>query len=203
MYDELRSVVFLFFLLNPFLVIIYLVDVVAKLETQQFRRVLIRAGCIASAVFCTFAVLGDTIFSDLFQAEFASFQIFGGVVFILIGVQFVFKGPTAIELLRGESSQLAGVIAMPVLIGPGTLSASVMVGERHEPAVACLIVLVAVFLSIALMLGLKSVHDLVRTHRALLIERYVEVAGRITALYVGTVATDMVMQGLRSWVAKF
>ncbi len=190
-------------LLNPFLVIIYLIDVVEKLERRRFVRVLFQASMIASVVFCCFAVLGDVIFSSIFQAQFASFQIFGGVIFLLIGLQFVFRGPTAIELLRGESEHLAGAIAMPVLVGPGTISASVVIGKRHDPITACVAVAIAVLASISVMLLLKSVHDFVRPRRARLIDRYVEIAGRITALYVGTVATEMIMQGVRAWVAMF
>ena len=68
--------------------------------------------------------------------EFVFFQIFGGIVFLLIGLQFVFRGPNAIEILRGEPDYLAGAFAMPVLIGPGTLSASVVVGNRLSPLAA-------------------------------------------------------------------
>ncbi|MGE0592284.1 MAG: MarC family protein [Vicinamibacterales bacterium] len=203
MTDFLQSTGLLFVLLNPFLVIIYLVDVVQKLPREQFRRVLFRAGLIAGAVFCGFALLGDAIFSSLLQADFASFQIFGGIVFLLIGIQFVFQGPTAITILRGESEHIAGAIAMPVLIGPGTISASVVIGQRHEPLLACVAVLLAVVASLCTMAALKSLHDVVRPHRERLIQRYIEVAGRITALFVGTVAIDMLMQGLRAWWDKF
>lgn len=203
MIDFIRSSALLLVLLNPFLVIIYLVDVVQKLQRRQFAFVLSRAGLIAAAVFCCFAILGDIIFARILQAEFASFQIFGGVVFLLIGIQFVFRGPTAIEILRGESQHLTGAIAMPVLIGPGTISASVIVGKRHDPVSACLIVLVAVLTSVVLMLALKAFHDFVRPRREPIVERYVEVAGRVLALYVGTVAVDMIMQGVRAWAAKF
>ena len=203
MTDLLRSTGLLLVLLNPFLVIVYLVDVVQKLEQKQFRRVLIRAGFIAGAVFCCFAIVGDTIFSAVVYAQFASFQIFGGLVFLLIGLQFVFQGPTAIELLRGESDQLAGAIAMPVLIGPGTISASVVIGQRHDPVAACGVVLAAVIISVAIMLLLKSVHDFVRPRREPLIERYIEITGRITALFVGTVSIEMIMRGLRTWAGEF
>jgi len=201
--DFLRSLTLLLVLLNPFLVIIYLVDVVTKLKWIDFARVLVRATIIATIVFCSFAVLGDAIFSSIIQAQFASFQIFGGLIFLLIGIQFVFQGPTAIESLRGESQQLAGAIAMPVLIGPGTISASVVIGKRHPPLTACAAVLVAVTISLVVMLVIKAVHDYVRHRNARLIESYVEIAGRVTALYIGTVATDMIMQGLRSWTQLF
>jgi multiple antibiotic resistance protein len=201
--DFIKSTTLLFMLLNPFLVIVYLVDVVQKLEKGQFRLVLIRAGLIASIVFCCFAVLGDAIFSRFMQVEFASFQIFGGVVFLLIGVQFVFRGPTAIEILRGESEYLGGAIAMPVLIGPGTISASVVIGKRLDPLLACAAVLIAVIACLVTMVLLKSAHDYMRPRRETLVQRYIEVAGRITALFVGSVAVDMIMQGIHTWAEKF
>lgn len=138
MLEFLSAVSILLALLNPFLVIVYLFDVVKTLDRKRFYHVLLVAAAISAAVFSCFALIGDVIFSSLVQAEFASFQIFGGIVFLLIGIHFVFKGPTAVEILHGKSENLAGAIAMPVLIGPGTLSASVVVGKnsiRCLPAV--------------------------------------------------------------------
>ena len=124
-------------------------------------------------------------------------------MFLLIGLQFVFRGPTAIEVLRGESEHLAGAIAMPILIGPGTISASVIIGKRHDALSACGAILAAVVISAVLMVGLMALHDFVRPKKEPLIQRYIEIAGRITALFVGTISVDMIMQGVRSWVYKF
>jgi small neutral amino acid transporter SnatA (MarC family) len=203
MTDLIRSSALLLVLLNPFLLIIYLTDVVQRLDRRQFAHVLVRAGLIATAVFWLFAILGDAVFSDVMQADFASFQIFGGIVFLLIGLQFVFRGPAAIEVLRGKAEHLAGAIAMPVLIGPGTISASIIVGKRHDAIPACGALLAAVVISIVLMIGLKVLHDFVRPKSEPLIDRYVEIAGRITALFVGTISVEMIMQGVTAWAHKF
>lgn len=203
MIDFIKSSTLLLVLLNPFLVIIYLVDVVEKLGFRQFTQVMLRAGLIASVVFSGFAILGDTIFSNILQAQFASFQIFGGVIFLLIGLQFVFRGPKAIEILRGESAHLSGAIAMPILIGPGTISASIVIGQRHEPILACVIILVAIIIAVAMILLLKAVHDYVRPRNEPLVQRYIEVTGRIMALFVGTISVDMIMQGIQTWAGKF
>lgn len=203
MLEAVLSASLLLALLNPFLVIVYLIDVIQKLDKRQFRQVLIRAGLIAAGVFCVFAILGDVVFSRIIQAEFASFQIFGGIIFVLIGLQFVFRGPAAIEMLRGDSQYIAGAIAMPVLIGPGTISASVIIGEHHDPLTACAAIIGAVIVSTLIVYALKSLHDFVRPRREPLIQRYIEIAGRITALYVGTVAIEMIMQGLAVWLEKF
>lgn len=201
--DFLRSTMLLLALLNPFLVIVYLIDALEKLDRKEFTSALVRGGLIAVAVFWCFALLGDAVFSDFIQAEFASFQIFGGVVFLLIGLQFVFRGPSAVAILRGDSKQVAGAIAMPVLIGPGTISASVVIGKRLDPLPACGAVLVALVVSILIMIVLKAVHDVVRPRNEPLVQRYIEVTGRITALYVGTVSIQMIMTGILDWARKF
>lgn len=195
----LQSATLLLVLLNPFLVMIYTLDLVEKLSAERFRSVMFRAALIAISVFAVFAILGDAIFSTVIQAEFASFQIFGGIVFLLIGLQFVFQGPRAIEVLRGESEHIAGAVAMPVLIGPGTISASILAGQRLPPLAACAAIALGVSVSILMILGLKKIHDHVRPRKEPLVQRYIEITGRITALFVGTVAVEMIMRGLISW----
>jgi multiple antibiotic resistance protein len=203
MSEFFKSAALLFVLLNPFLVIIYLTDMVEKMDRRRFARVLLRGSLIAAIVFCCFAVLGDVIFSSIVHAEFASFQIFGGAIFLIIGLRFVFSGSAGIEGLKVESQGLAMAIAMPVMIGPGTISASVVIGKRHEALYACIIIISAVLASVLIMLALKAIHDFVRPRNEPIIRKYIEIAGRIMALYVGTVAVDMIMQGIRTWAEKF
>ena len=202
MTEFIKSVTLLLVLINPFLLIVYLADIVQKLTLKEFRHVLLRASIISSVVFCCFAVLGDAIFVGFLHVKFASFQIFGGIVFLLIGLQFVFRGPTAIEILQGESKHLAGAIAMPVFIGPGSISASVVIGKRHEVLTACGVVVISVLICAVTLILLKKLHDAVVPYREELVKRYIEIAGRVTALIVGTIAIDMIMRGLEAWVGQ-
>ena len=61
----------------------------------------------------------------------------------------------------------------------------------------------AVLLSVLIMIALKASHDFVRPKREPLIQRYIEIAGRITALFVGTVSVQMIMQGIKAWAEQF
>ena len=203
MVEIAKSAALMFVLLNPFLLIIYLTDVVQKLNQTEFNQVLLRASIISSVVFCIFAVLGDAIFVRFMQVEFASFQIFGGIVFFLIGLQFVFRGTSAVEILQGESQHLAGAIAMPVFIGPGTISAAVVIGKKHDPIVACIIVVSMALLCAIVLVLLKKLHDVILPRKEAIVTRYIEIAGRVTALIVGTIAIDMIMRGIRVWIGKF
>ncbi|MAX24652.1 MAG: hypothetical protein CMJ19_09130 [Phycisphaeraceae bacterium] len=195
----IESSILLFMLLNPFLVILYLIEIVKYHDKKTFAINLIKAGLYSSIIFSIFAVVGDVIFRDIIQAQFASFQIFGGVIFLIIGVQFVLKGTNAIEGLRGDMTDVATSIAMPILVGPSTISAAVLMGKKLNPAIAVGAIFGTVFLSIFVMILLKFIHDKIHTRHENLIQKYIEVSGRILALYIGTVSIDMIMRGVSAW----
>ena len=201
--ESLNSAMLLIMLLNPFLVILYLIDIVKKHDLRLFSYNLIRAGLYTAIILSVFAVVGEVAFRELFKANFASFEIFGGIVFLLIGIQFVLKGSDAIDVLRGDSKSVSGAIAMPILIGPGTISASVLMGKRMPVYQAVLVITVTVAFSIAVMILLKCLHDYMKGKRSNIVERYIEVAGRILALYIGTISIDMIVDGIRRWAAIF
>lgn len=186
-------------LLNPFLLVIYLIDLIQELSNRDFLRVMVRAGAISCGVFIIVALAGDAIFTQVLQVKFASFQIFGGIIFLLIGIQFMFTGPEAIRNMRGKPEHVAGAIAMPIMIGPSTVSASILVGGRLPPTLAAAAVVVAVFVTVGILILLKHLHDAARPRNAKLIERYLEIMGRVTALVIGTYSIEMIMQGLRTW----
>lgn len=186
-------------LLNPFLLILYLLDLVRDLEPKQFSRVIIRASLISGVVFVAFTGLGDLVFERVLQAKFASFQVFGGVVFLIIGLRFVFVGNDALHGLRGNPEHLAGAIAMPVMIGPGTIGVSVIAGQRLGTLVGSLSIVLSVVVSAAILIGLKVAYEYVQPRNAGLVERYTEIAGRVAALVVGTFSIEMIFRGVTSW----
>jgi small neutral amino acid transporter SnatA (MarC family) len=162
--------------------------------------VLVRGALISAVVFSIFAWGGDAIFSEYLKVRFASFQVFGGVIFLLIGIRFVFSGAEAMRGVRGQPEHLAGSVAMPFMIGPGTVSASVVLGAQLPVLDAVLIICLVLALSVLLVIAIKLAHDYVKDVNARLIDRYVEVVGRISALLIGTIAVEMLFEGLGTWL---
>ncbi len=187
-------------LLNPFLLIVYLIDVVQSIKMKMFLNILIRAGIISSVVFIIFALGSEFIFNKIMHARFESMQMFGGVILLMIAIHFVFKGNSAIEGLRGKPQYVAGAIAMPIMVGPGTVSISVLIGGDLPACYSCITIISAVFFCILIMILLKLLHDYIRPRREQLVERYIDIIGRITSLIVGTYAVDMFMRGLKAWL---
>lgn len=193
------SILLLVVLLNPFLMSAYLHNMMSDLSARVFFSVLLRAFLISGIVFCLFAVGGDQLFSRVLQVKFASFLVFGGIVFLIIALRYIVSGVKMIEDLRGPPEYLAGSLAMPFLIGPGTVSASVLIGNHLTVPMAFLAIVCAMVISCLFIMLTKLLFDYVKTRNEAIVQRYLEISGRVAALLVGTIAVDMIMRGVELW----
>ena len=198
----LESTSLLIVLLNPFLMSVYLMDLINTLDERMFRATLARGAMIATLVFCGFATGGDAIFSEFLHVRFASFLIFGGVLFLLIGLRFALHGTATLVQLRGAPEHIAGSIAMPFMVGPGTVSASVMAGVRLPIGWALGAIITAMVTIVCGLFVLKNMHTRLKQRNAALLDRYVDVVGRASALLIGTIAIDMILSGVDMWLPR-
>lgn len=198
----LNTATLLFVLLNPFLMAVYLLDLIHELPLAAFRRVLTRATLIAGGAFLVFAATGDALFKDVFQVRFASFLVFGGIIFLVIGLRFVMSGTSAIAQIRGPAEHVAGSIAMPFMVGPGTVSASILAGARMPIWLAALSIASGLVATAGCVLVLKAIYDRVAASRQELVTRYIDITGRVSALLIGTIAVDMILRGMERWIRE-
>jgi small neutral amino acid transporter SnatA (MarC family) len=202
MAEILKAASLLFVLLNPFLMSVYLISLIREQSIKEFTDVITRAHIVSAFAFVLFAVAGDQIFESVFKVRFASFQIFGGIIFLLIGIRSVFGGPTVLIEARGKPEHIAGAVTMPFMIAPGTLSASVLIGATLENIQAIIAVLLAVSGSFASILIFKYFHDSVKKVNESLVNRYVEIMGRVIALFTGTYAIEMIARGIETFIKQ-
>ena len=193
----MKSLALFLVLFNPFLMSIYLLDLIQDLDRRTFVQVLVRASAISGSVFLLFAWGGEAIFTNLLQVSFSAFLIFGGIVILLIALQMMFVGSQASRNLRGgDPAHLSGSVAMPFMIGPGTISASVLAGKTLSMAQAAAVIVLALSLTALMLLVLKNAFDAVKARHAGLLERYIDITGRAAALLTGSIGVQMIMQGL-------
>lgn len=102
--------------------------------------------------------------------------------------------------VRGQPEHVAGSIAMPFTIAPGTVSVSVVIGARLPVLNAAVVILVTLVLTVLLVITIKIAHEYVKERNARIIDRYMEIVGRLPALLIGTIAVEMIFEGLGSWL---
>jgi len=193
------SVVLMLVLFNPLLMIGYLHDVMDKLESRVFTKVISRSFLISGCVFAIFALLGDRFFVSVLQVRFSAFLIFGGVVFLIIAIRYVVFGVQMLGELRGDASHLTGSITMPFMIGPGTISASVLVGLKLPILGAWFAIAIALTISCVMLIVVKFIFNHIRERNERLLQRYLEAIGRASALIIGTIAVEMILKGIDLW----
>ncbi|MGA6878406.1 MarC family protein [Acinetobacter sp. AND/436] len=196
MSESLHAFTLFFSLLNPFLMSIYMLGIIRNSEARVFNRALIQGSLISFVVFIIFAKTGEAFFHDVLHVRFESFQIFGGIIFLVIGYRYVFEGADTIGVMRGAPHHLAGTIAMPFMIGPGTISAAVITGIQLSLWQLVLVIFVTLFLTCSLLILMKYAHDHLQHKHSNYIDLYVDIVGRLAALLIGTIAIDMIVTGV-------
>ncbi|MFV5383782.1 MarC family protein [Acinetobacter junii] len=198
----ISTFILFFSLLNPFLMSIYMIGLIRHTETKVFNKALIQGGLIAYVVFLLFAWGGEAIFNRYLNVRFESFQIFGGLIFLVIGYRYVFQGADTIGEMRGAPEHLAGTVAMPFMIGPGTISAAVVTGMSMSLVEAAIVIALVLILSCSVLIVMKFSHDHLRYSHAKYIDRYFDIVGRLAALLIGTIAVDMIVNGVTRLIDK-
>ena len=192
-----------FSLLNPFLMSIYMMGFIRHSETKAFNKGLVQGSLIAYVVFMLFAWGGEAIFSTYLNVRFESFQIFGGLIFLVIGYRFVFQGADTIgEMRDGVPENLATTIAMPFMIGPGTIGAAVVTGMSLPIGAAAIVIAFTLFVCCSVLIIMKLSHDHLRYSHAKYINHYFDIVGRLSALLIGTIAIDMIVTGVTGLIDK-
>ncbi|MCA9396827.1 MAG: MarC family protein, partial [Candidatus Omnitrophica bacterium] len=125
-----------------------------------------------------------------------------GIIFLLTSIRFTFGGVTGMYDWRGEPEHMAGAVAMPFMIGPATVSASILIGQQMNLAGSLIAITTVLLLTSVIVIYFKYLHDKLEKNHEKLIERYTEVTGRIATLYVGAVSVDMILKGVELWLNK-
>ncbi|MDC4599098.1 MarC family protein [Acinetobacter baumannii] len=198
----ISTFILFFSLLNPFLMSIYMIGLIRHTETRVFNKALIQGSLIAYVVFLLFAWGGEAIFNRYLNVRFESFLIFGGLIFLVIGYRYVFQGADTIGEMRGAPEYLAGTVAMPFMIGPGTISAAVVTGMSMPLLEAAIVIALVLFVSCSVLIAMKFSHDHLRYRHAKYIDRYFDIVGRLASLLIGTIAVDMIVNGVTRLIDK-
>ncbi len=193
----IHSVTGFLVILNPFALCLYLGGLIDELDTRTFAKVLARAGLISFGVFIIFAMGGEAILEDVLGLQAGALRVFGGLIFLVIAYNYTTRGYHATEMLRGSVEQLPSAIAMPFMIGAGTITQSILIGKAHPHLTGIGVLAMGVAVAILVVLAFKLFRDRLRGAREHLFERYVNILARINGLLIGAVSISMIVTGIQ------
>ncbi len=126
----------IFFLVDPFAALPTFLAVTAGQDDSKRRKTARKASLTAFVVLTTFAVAGSFIFK-MFGITLPAFEIAGGVILLLIGLDMLEAKRSPTQESSGETAEAAskddvGIVPLgiPMLAGPGAItSVMVLVGQ--------------------------------------------------------------------------
>jgi multiple antibiotic resistance protein len=194
----LKAIIGFLVLLNPFALYVYLQPVSRELATRTFMKVLIRASLMSLAIFTFFAYSGDYIFSEIIQIRFEAFRIFGGVVFFIIAVMYIVHGRKALIEMREDLHDLASEIALPFMVGAGTISYSVIIGHKFLMLKASLMLLSVMVINAACIYALIFLRTLLAPKMKIAFDKTMGMSMRLIGFFVGAIGVDMIITGINN-----
>ena len=128
----------IFFLVDPFAALPTFLAVTAGADAARRRKMAWKASVTALVVLSAFAVAGQYIFR-MFGITLPAFEIAGGVILLLIGLDMLEAKRSPTQESREEAAEAAlkedaGIVPLgiPMLAGPGSItSVMVLVGQAQ------------------------------------------------------------------------
>lgn len=189
----------IFFLVDPFAAIPAFLVITADAGEREHRRLALKAALTCFIVLSAFALMGSLIFR-FFGITLPAFQIAGGIILILMGLEMLQARRSAThetpgETAEGASKEDAGIIPLgiPMLAGPGAIS-TVMVLMGPSPSWWKMeVVLIAITItSIASFLILAAAERVGK----FLGETGIRILMRLMGLLLTAIAVQFIVNGL-------
>lgn len=197
----IAAIVSFLVMLNPFALFLYLKPVMKDLSDADFRAVFLKASSISLCIFLVFLLFGDIVFQLVFRINFESFRIFGGIVLFSFAYIFIVQGKKAFIQIKGDLHELASEIALPFMVGAGTISLTILMAGQLKLWEGVLSLLVVMLVNFIIIMGLKYFRSSMRSKKVqTAFDKNMELLLRVNGFFVGAIGIDMIVSGISNLV---
>ena len=195
--DISAAVITLFLIMDPLGNIPPFLSILKAVPVERRRLVLLREIALAYGVLLVFLFVGKYVLHFL-RLEQATIGIAGGIVLFLIAPRMVFPregGVLGEDQLEGEPFLVP--LAIPLLVGPSTLAALLLL-QRTSPADTgslLIAVTIAWALSGCILLGATFLYRVLRQRGLMAMER-------LMGMLLVMVAVQMLMNGVEAFLKR-
>ncbi|RCL03772.1 MAG: multiple antibiotic resistance protein [Candidatus Tokpelaia sp. JSC161] len=134
----LNAFITLLVILDPAGLIPIFLGLTAEMSQNERRQTAIIASFLSFGILATFTLAGLQILAIL-GISFGAFRIAGGILLFFIAFEMIFekrierkKKTVKVAITRGHIRNIAAFpLAIPLLAGPGTISATILMARKH------------------------------------------------------------------------
>jgi len=195
----LSSIIEILVMLNPFALFLYLEPIRKDLTHKSFMLVIFKATLISLFICLVFFLSGDFIFRRVFQIEFESFRIFGGIIIFSYAYFFIVNGQRALIMIKENLDDLASEIALPFMVGAGTISLSILLSQKHSLLIGATSLFIIFAINFLVLFAMKKFRDSIDGKKfKTAFDKNMEVLLRLNGFFIGAIGINMVLTGIEN-----
>lgn len=196
MNDLTSAVVTLFLIMDPLGNIPIFLSILKDVSPARRRIILMREVVIAYAVLLVFLFLGRHILQIL-HLDQETISVAGGIVLFLIALRMIFPAPGGLHGDTPEGEPFVVPLAIPLIAGPSTLAALLLL-QRSEPGATwdlLLAVTIAWILTAAILIAAPFFYRVLRQRGLIAMER-------LMGMLLVMISVQMLMNGVGAFVHR-
>jgi len=177
-------------LINPVQKIFLINSLQERLTDKELRYISIKSSLTAFVILMLFLFLGNVIFSYVFRIQLYSFRVTCGMVLLYSGWVALQQG---VLINIGKDVRIQDIssvpIAIPMIAGPGTITATVTFPAQYGVLVTVMAVFAALLVNLIIMLYAKNIG------RVMIKLNIMSPFIRIIGLIIATIGIQMIFDG--------
>jgi multiple antibiotic resistance protein len=192
-----RDFLMLLVTIDPIGTVALFVPLTAAFSVPERRAIARKATLVAGAVLLGFLVAGEILLAHL-GIRLVSFQVAGGVILFLFGLQMVFGSGILAHGAVAEPGRDVAVfpLALPAIASPGAITAVVLLTDNHrysiaEQAMTAAVLLLVLGITVVLLYAANVIHRILG-------ETGANVLVRVLGLVLAALATEQIVAGIEA-----
>ena len=189
-----KAVIALFIIVDPFGNIPIFIGLTENVPEQQIKRVYNTAIIVGMALLLVFAFAGSLILS-IFGLTIESFEIAGGILLLIISIRIIISGYH--ENVETPESLGAVPIAIPLLVGPGAITTTIVTLQTYPTdgwIVAVLAVVIVLSITWVILRFINRINKFLGKTGS-------SVIARVMALLIAGIAIQYILTGVSNFMA--
>lgn len=190
-FDFARAVLALFIIVDPLGDIPIFISLTEKMTEGEKRSVFNTATIVGMALLLVFSFTGQEIFT-LFGISIYAFEVAGGILLLIIAIRILVSGSFH-ENPESPESLGAVPIAMPLLVGPGAITTTILNLQFYGVIIAAIAAVVVVFITWVILRFINPIYRVLGKTGSLVI-------ARVVALLIAAIATQYILIGITHYL---
>jgi len=195
----ISSIVEFLVMVNPFALFLYLDPVRKDLSLRSFNILLLKASLISLIISLVFFFSGTLFFEKVFNINFESFRIFGGIIIFSYAYFYIVKGQKALIIMKEDLDDLASEIALPFMVGAGSISLSILLSQKTSWTMGSITLVIIYALNFVIIFLLNQFRNSIEKRKfKTAFDKNLEVLLRLNGFFIGAIGINMMLTGIQN-----